>query len=135
MAWRPPRGMKCQIHSFEPRPGGKYLMAFEYIGADHDLPGKTTEHADVIRGRFVELVPDQRIVEAVEFVSEDPAFSDEMTITTTLAEVPDGTKVTILCENVPVGIRPGDHEKGITSSLENLAAFIERKPASQQLDH
>lgn len=110
-------------------------MAFEYIGADHDLPGKTTEHADVIRGRFVELVPDQRIVEAVEFVSEDPAFSDEMTITTTLAEVPDGTKVTILCENVPVGIRPGDHEKGITSSLENLAAFIERKPASQQLDH
>jgi len=80
------------------------------------------------------MVPNERIVEAVEFITEDPAFSGEMTITTTLTGVPKGTEVTILCENVPVGIGPDDHEQGMTSSLENLAAFTERTTDSQQPD-
>jgi hypothetical protein len=35
------------------------------------------------------------------------------------------TLVAVRAENVPPGIRPEDHEVGLSSSLENLAAFVE----------
>lgn len=79
----------------------------------------------MVEGRFVELVPDERVVETVEFVSDDPAFAATMKITTTLMPVSGGTEVTIRCENVPSGIRPDDHQVGMASTLKNLAAFIE----------
>jgi uncharacterized protein YndB with AHSA1/START domain len=123
--WRPPDGMKGQIHSFDPREGGAFRMSFTYIDADHSLRGKTSQHADVFHGRFLKLVPNERIVEQVEFESDDPAFADAMTITTTLVAVRGGTKVTIRCENVPDEIQPGDHQTGLASTLMNLAAFTE----------
>ena len=86
-AWRPPAGMKAHIYAFNPREGGTFRMAFEYANADHRVRGKTSEHADVFHGRFLELVPDKRIVELVEFESDDPAFSGAMTIITTFAAV------------------------------------------------
>lgn len=124
-AWRPPEGMKGEMLAFEGREGGLYRMSLTYIGTEHDLRGKTTEHADVVEGRFLELVPDRRVVEVVEFESDDPAFAGSMTITTALAAVPGGTEVTIRCENVPDGIRPEDHQEGMASTLANLAAFTE----------
>lgn len=124
-AWRPPQGMKGHIYEFEPLEGGAFRMALEYIGADHPVGGKTSEHCDVVRGRFLELVPDERIVEQIEFESDDPEFAGAMTLTTTLASVPGGTKVTIHCRNAPKGIRPSDHEAGFKSTLKNLAAFTE----------
>jgi uncharacterized protein YndB with AHSA1/START domain len=124
-SWRPPEGMTCQIYAFDPREGGTFRMSFAYTGTDHTVRGKTSEHADVFQGRFLELVPNERIVELVEFESDDPAFAGAMTITTTLAAVADGTEVTILCENVPSGIRPSDHQIGMTSTLQNLASFTE----------
>jgi uncharacterized protein YndB with AHSA1/START domain len=124
-AWRPSAGMKAQMYAFDPREGGTFRMSFAYTDADHKIRGNTSEHADVFQGRFLELVPDKRIVELVEFESDDPAFAGAMTIITTLAAVPGGTEVTIRCENVPSGIRPGDHQTGMTSTLNNLAAFTE----------
>jgi uncharacterized protein YndB with AHSA1/START domain len=124
-AWRPPQGMTAEIYAFEPWEGGTYRMAFVYAGADHAVRGKTSEHADVFSGRFMELVPDARIVERVEFESDDPAFAGAMTVTTSLAPVPGGTRVTIVCENVPPGVRPSDHQAGMASTLQNLAAFTE----------
>ena len=100
-------------------------MAYIYTG-EHPVAGKTSEGADVFEGRFTDLVPDKRIVEVVEFESEDPAFAGEMTITTLLEDKPDGTEVTVLCENVPPGIRKEDHLQGINSSLKNLADFTEK---------
>lgn len=122
---RPPEGMKGQIYAFDPREGGTFRMSFAYTDTDHTVRGKTSEHADVFQGRFLELVPNERIVELVEFESDDPAFAGAMTIITTLAAVSGGTEVTILCENVPSGIRPSDHQTGLTSTLKNLAAFTE----------
>ena len=124
-SWRPPEGMKAHIYAFDPREGGIFRMSFAYIDSDHAVRGKTTEHADVFQGRFLELVPDERIVELVEFESDDPAFAGAMTVITTLAAVPGGTEVTIECEDVPDGIRPDDHQAGLTSTLKNLAAFTE----------
>jgi len=95
------------------------------VESDHSPRGKTSEHTDVIRGRFLEMIPDERIVQLIEFESKDPAFAGPMTIKWTLADVPGGTEVTVLCEKAPEGIRPNDHEAGFRSTLENLAAFTE----------
>ena len=113
--WRPPQGMRATIHSFDARAGGGYRMAFAYD--DAPVLGKTSANADVFEGRFVELVPGERVVERVEFQSDDPAFAGAMTIATTLVAVMDGTEVSIVCENVPEGIGAADHQAGMASTL------------------
>lgn len=125
-SWRPPEGMTARVHAFDPREGGTYRMAFVYADAGPGVHGKTSAHEDVFEGRFLELVPDARIVEVVEFESDDPAFAGAMTITTTLTPVAGGTEVRFVCENVPGGIRPEDHQAGMASTLQNLAAFTEQ---------
>jgi uncharacterized protein YndB with AHSA1/START domain len=125
VSWLPPKGMKAQIGGFDPREGGTYRMTLTYDEPDHAAPGKTSEHSDVVRVRFLELVPDQRIVQVVHFESENPAFKGAMTMTWSLAALPAGTEVIILCENVPEGIRKEDHDAGLRSTLENLAAYTE----------
>ena len=123
--WLPPKGLKAHLFSFDPRAGGGYRMALSYEQTDHSGHGKTSKHSDVVEARFKELVPGERIVRAVEFESDDPAFSGEMTMTWSFAAVPEGTNVVILCENVPEGISKEDHDAGLRSTLENLAAFTE----------
>lgn len=124
VAWLPPKGMEGRIDAFEARVGGIYRMTLTYIGSDHPT-GKSSENADVAQGEFLELVPDKRIVQRIVFDSEDPAFAGAMIMTWHLDEVPGGTEVTIVCENVPEGIRQEDHEAGMSSTLANLAAFLE----------
>jgi hypothetical protein len=72
-------------------------------------------------------VLNQLVVEEAAFETEDEAFKGAMTITTTLVPVPGGTRVTVACENVPPGIKAKDHQKGLESSLGNLAALVERR--------
>jgi len=50
--WRPPQGMRAEIYNFDAREGGGYRMAFVY--EDASVPGKTSAHADVFGGRFVD---------------------------------------------------------------------------------
>ncbi|HWT04790.1 MAG TPA: SRPBCC domain-containing protein, partial [Xanthomonadales bacterium] len=85
-SWLPPRGMRGDVHEFDPREGGTYRMSLTYENADHAVPGKTSEDTDTVRGRFVELVPNERIVQAVEFDSPEPELAGEMTMTVTLAD-------------------------------------------------
>jgi uncharacterized protein YndB with AHSA1/START domain len=124
ISWLPPKGMKGQIYEFDARDGGAYRMSLTHIG-EHSTPGKTSDHTDVVQGRFLKLVPNEQIVQLFEFESEDPAFADAMTMTWTLTAVPEGTKVTIVCENVPEAVSQEDHDTGMKSTLENLAAFTE----------
>jgi uncharacterized protein YndB with AHSA1/START domain len=125
VSWLPPAGMVGQMHAFDARQGGGYRMSLTYVQPDHSPRGKTSDHTDVVQARFVELVPDERMVQEVEFETEDPKLAAPMTIQWLLAEVPGGTEVTVICDNAPEGIRPGDHEAGIRSTLENLAAYAE----------
>ena len=53
-AWRPPEGMKAQVHVFEPRVGGTFRMSFIYL--DRTMSGKTSGNADVFQGEFMDLV-------------------------------------------------------------------------------
>jgi len=124
-SWRPPKGMHARVEAFDARPGGGYRMAFIYDDPEPGVIGKTTADEDLFTGRFAELVPYERIVEEVDFQSDDPGFAGAMRVTTTLAEVKDGTRVTISAENVPTGIGVEEHREGIASTLRNLAAFIE----------
>lgn len=124
--WLPPEGMEGRIDVFEAQEGGTYRMVLTYVGSEHTA-GKTSENTDVVQGRFVELVEDKRIAQRIEFESEDPAFSGAMVMTWDLRAVTGGTEVTIVCENVPVGIRQEEHEEGMRSTLENLARFLEAK--------
>lgn len=121
--WLPPDGMRCRIDVFEPRAGGRYRMMLQYLAPP---PGgaKTTADADVVAGRFVELVPGERVVQEVAFASDDPAFAGTMTMTWTLTPVAGGTRVWIRCENVPPGIRKEDHDAGLASSLAHLDAHL-----------
>ena len=68
----------------------------------------------------------RRIVQRVAFDSPDPAFAGSMTMTWSLDPVPGGTDVTIRCEDVPPGIDAQDHAKGLSSSLDNLAAYVSK---------
>jgi hypothetical protein len=48
-----------------------------------------------------------------------------MTITWTFTPADGGTEVTVVAEDVPDGISQADHDAGLRSSLENLAALVE----------
>lgn len=125
--WLPPGSMKAVVHAFDGREGGTFRMSLIYPEDERSPRGKTSESTDTFRGKFVKLIPCERIVWAIEFESADPSFAGEMMITWTLARAGSGTLVTVLCENIPRGIRPEDNEAGSRSSLENLAAFIEER--------
>jgi uncharacterized protein YndB with AHSA1/START domain len=123
--WRAPKGMQCYVFEFDPQQGGKFRMSFTYISQQHEGEGKSSAHQDIFHGVFKELIPNQKIVEIVQFESDNPAYADEMTVATTLDPLGENTKVTFTCSNVPVGIKPEDHKKGINSTLDNLAAYAE----------
>ncbi len=122
--WRPPAGMTARIERFDPRPGGRYRMALIYPD-DGTARGKSSAREDVVDGCFIDILPDERLVEEVCFDSDDPRFQGPMTITTTLVPVRDGTRVTITATNVPAGISEADHRIGMGSTLKNLANFVE----------
>jgi len=98
-------------------------MSLFYPQSQTSPVGKTSEREDRFRSQFLELTPHTRIVEAITFDSDDPAFSGKMFMVVTLAERTDGTEVTIVFENIPVGIAPADNEAGTESSLEKLAQY------------
>jgi uncharacterized protein YndB with AHSA1/START domain len=122
--WLPPEGMTGEILAFDPRAGGGYRMALRYQGEDHPS-GKSDEDGDLVEVRFLKLVPDKLILQAADFESDDPAFAGTMTMSWTFEPAEGGTRVAIVCENVPQGITRRDHEVGLKSSLKNLAAFVE----------
>jgi uncharacterized protein YndB with AHSA1/START domain len=123
--WRVPDNMVGHMHVFEAREGGTVRMSLTYRDPGQSPGGKTSEDTDTFQGRFVELVTCEKIVEAIVFESSDPAFAGEMKLTTRLADADAGTEITILCENIPPGIRLEDNETGSRQSLQKLAALVE----------
>jgi uncharacterized protein YndB with AHSA1/START domain/ketosteroid isomerase-like protein len=123
--WLPPRGMRGRIEAFDARTGGGYRIVLTYDNPGGGGVGKTTNDTDVVHGRFLELVPNRRIVQSVLFESPDPRFAGEMRMTWRLEPATHGTTVVIIAENVPEGVAPADHVTGFTATLENLASFVE----------
>ena len=122
-AWRVPDGMTSVVHEFDAREGGSFRISLSYDAPDR--AGKTAAATDTYHGRFERLVPGERVVEVVEFETDDPGLRGEMTITTTLADAGDGTDVSIVHEGLPDSVPAADNEAGTRMSLDNLARLVE----------
>ena len=122
-AWLPPAGMSGRIERFDPRPGGSYRMVLTYVDAPTS-GGKATSDSDIVDVRFVDIVPGVRVVQEVDFVSDDPAYAGTMTMTWEVTGVEGGTRVDITADDVPDAVSPEDHAAGLNSSLANLAKYL-----------
>ena len=121
--WMVPTGMSSHVHAFDAREGGAFRISLTY-----DAPtgaGKTTAHTDTYHGRFVKLVPNEQLVEVVEFETADPALRGEMTITIALADADGGTDLLAVHDGLPPGLSAADNKAGWRSSLAKLAALVE----------
>jgi len=65
-SWLPQETMSGHVHTFDPREGGEFRMLLTDQDPKHSPGGKTSEDTDTFQGRFVELVPDEKIVWATE---------------------------------------------------------------------
>lgn len=126
--WKVPTGMTSQVHEFDAREGGTFRISLTYD--EPTATGKTTAHTDTYHGRFVKLVPNEKVVEAVEFETTDPSLRGEMTITISLADADGGTDVLAVHHGLPPGVPPADNESGWQSSLGKLAALVEARYGS-----
>ena len=117
--WLPPTGFSAEVHQLEPEEGGTFRMTF--TGETEEL----AEYGSTFGGTYQELVPGKRIVHTDAFETDDPAMADEMTVTVTFEEVPEGTEVTVRQEGIPEAIPPEDSHAGWTDSLGQLAGLVE----------
>jgi uncharacterized protein YndB with AHSA1/START domain len=120
--WMVPEGMTSQVHAFEAHVGGAFRISLTYEAAGSQ--GKSSAHTDTYHGRFVELVPDERVVQTMEFETADAAMRGEMTVTFTLRDEDGGTEVVGLHEGVPPGVAAEDNEQGWGMAFDKLAALV-----------
>ena len=107
--------MTGRFERIDARPGGSYRMILTYADTS-GAAGKATADSDIVEARFVDLVPDVRVVQAVDFVSDEPGYADTMIMTWEVATVESGTRVEIRADNVPDGISAEDHAAWLASS-------------------
>ncbi|MFG2109806.1 SRPBCC family protein [Micromonospora chersina] len=122
--WRVPTGMSGHVHEFDAREGGSLRVSLTYEAPDNT--GKSTADTDSYHGHFVKIVPDQQVVEVVEFETDDPALRGAMTMTTTLTDADGGTEVVVVHDGIPDAIAAEDNETGTRMALANLARLVER---------
>lgn len=123
--WMVPSGMTSQVHTFEAHEGGLFRISLTYD--DPSGTGKTTAQTDTYHGQFVRLVPDELVVETMEFESDDPTMRGEMMVTYTLSDADGGTELLAVHDNLPPGVSPADNETGWNMSLDKLVALVETK--------
>ena len=123
--WMVPDGMTSHVHSFEASEGGYFRISLTYDSSDS--AGKSTEHTDTYHGRFVELVPDAKVVQITEFETDDRSLQGEMRITYELVDGDGATEVIGTHEGLPDGVAPSDNEEGWRMSLGKLKALVEAR--------
>lgn len=121
--WRVPTGMTSHVHRFDAHEGGSFRISLSY-----DAPsgtGKSAPRTDTYHGHFARLVPDEQVVEVIEFETDDPDLRGQMTMTTTLTDAAGGTEVLIVHEGIPDKVPAADNETGTRMALDNLARLVE----------
>ncbi len=112
--WLPPNGFTGKIHHLDARVGGSYRMSFTNF---------STGHSHSFGGTYVELVPNERILNTDKF--DDPNLPGEMMTTVSLKPVSIGTEVNIVQEGIPDAIPQEECYLGWQESLMLLAQFVE----------
>ncbi len=111
--WLPPYGFVCTVHEHTAKIGGAYKMSFRNF---------TTGHSHGWTGKFLELVPGERLVYTDTF--DDPNMPGPMRVTVTLKKVAVGTEVNIVQEGVPDLIPLEGCYLGWQDSLEKLIKLV-----------
>ena len=112
--WLPPYGFTCKVHHMEAKVGGSYKMSFANF---------STGHGHSFGGKYLELVPNERICHTDKF--DDPNLPGEMKTTITLRPVSCGTELNIVQEGVPEMIPTEACYLGWQESLTQLAQLVE----------
>lgn len=121
-SWLAPDGMTARFEHFDPTPGGSYRLVLTYLRPT--ASAKSSANSDIVEARYVDIVHNDRVVQAVDFVSDDPAFAGTMTMTWAVRSVGAATLVEFTADDVPDGISAEDHAAGMASSLEHLATYL-----------
>ena len=125
--WLPPTGATGAIDTFDFRPGGAFRMTLTFADQGLAGEGKTTADTDRVEAEFGTIDPPRAIEWKVSFVSDDPAFAGLMTMIWTFQPDGTGTRVDVAAHDVPPGIDPLVHVRGLHSSLDNLFAYLEAR--------
>jgi uncharacterized protein YndB with AHSA1/START domain len=112
--WLPPNGFTGKVHSSDAKVGGTYKMSFTNF---------TTGHSHSFGGKFVELLPYERIRYTDKF--DDPNLPGEMNVAVNLKKVSAGTEVSIVQDGVPEAIPADQCYVGWQESLTLLAKLVE----------
>ena len=112
--WLPPNGFACTVHHVEPKVGGTFKMSFRNF---------TTGNGHSFGGKYVELVPNERLRYTDKF--DDPNLAGDIVVTVTLKKVSVGTEVHIVQEGLPDIIPVEACYLGWQQSLQNLAQLVE----------
>ncbi len=112
--WLPPHGFTGRVHQLDARVGGTYRMSFTNF---------STGHTDSFGGKYLELVPNERIRHTDSF--DDPKLPGEMTTTISIRQVFCGAELNIVQEGIPEAIPPEACYLGWQESLTQLAQLVE----------
>ena len=112
--WLPPNGFTGKVHQLEARVGGSYRMSFTNF---------TTGHSHSFGGKYLELVPNERILHTDTF--DDPNLPGEMHVTISLKQVSCGTELDIVQEGIPDVIPLEACYLGWQESLTLLGQLVE----------
>lgn len=112
--WLPPHGFTGKVHQLDAKVGGTYKMSFTNF---------STGQSHAFGGRYLELVPNQRIRHTDAF--DDPGLPGEMVTTVSLTKVSVGTEVNIVQEGIPEVIPAEACYLGWQESLTLLAQLVE----------
>jgi uncharacterized protein YndB with AHSA1/START domain len=110
----PPHGFTAAVHEFDASVGGRYRMSFTNFAT-----GQTHSFG----GEYVELVPNERIVNTDRF--DDPALAGEMRTTVTLRPVSVGTEIEIVQQGIPDAIPVEGCYLGWQDTLSLLTLLVE----------
>jgi len=112
--WLPPNGFTGRVHHLDARVGGTYKMSFTNF---------TTGGSHSFGGRYLELVPHERIRHIDTF--DDANLAGEMETTVTLKKLSCGTEVNIVQDGIPEAIPTEACYLGWQESLTLLAQLVE----------
>mgnify|MGYP001243303974 FL=1 len=112
--WLPPHGFTGKVHYLDATVGGTYKMSFTNF---------LTGHSHSFGGKYLELVPNERIRHTDSF--DDPNLPGEMETTIALRPVFCGVELDIVQRGIPEVIPAEACYLGWQESLALLAQLVE----------
>ncbi|MFW2355463.1 SRPBCC family protein [Hydrogenophaga sp.] len=111
--WLPPHGFTGRVLQMDARVGGGYRMQFTNFSSGQVM---------AFGGRYLELVPNERIVNTDAF--DDPNLPGEMRNVITLKAVSVGTELTVVQSGIPAAIPLEACYLGWQESLQLLMLLV-----------